>query len=786
MKHTLSKFLSNRGSALFMVLSTMTALMISCMAMYFSVISSRSTQYAIFYQQQSYQTATSLSDAIFASMFSGKGGFETLTDKMWALNVGEKLSADTNGFSDFDSSGAGKEEDYQVGAYTLEITRLEDEKDSSGTTQRKYDIVVTASLNGSKQVLHNLISLEEPSNDTNLPSTDEVFAATGYVPNDAYLEGGRIVTDVFFDNESTMVNAFAHKSMVLCGNVSCGGSLTINYYLKLDPEYKTTFAVRDTFTTYSGTALDFYDGGGSSEIEKNKNRSVFMTGRDCNLYSSAGINNAIVYVLGDLNLTGYGAVNSKNTKFFVHGDVNVTGTNETISNIYCDGKLNVKSGSASGSFAGTWEDYAKGEDVNGVMTREEMINKLDGKTKTGIYYKWIVDSKNLDKDPKTFNYVVNPANREYTKYLAYSDTSRGCTIKDITMDVINVEHDIGLTLVIDTGLDPDNVYTIKLQGNRDYDGDGVKETFCWYPMDNKDKKSAFNDFGNIFFQILVMGNGSVAIDIPSGVTYQDDDRMKVMHYSWFALGGGTENYYGTAEDKLTTKGRIENTEYVFPNHGVIYEKDFADFVHRECKDGDGCTYTEVESEDECTECGNKLVDVVCSVHGTLGVYKYCPACYPDKSEHEGKCVNHVDRKAIDKFLSSHSSIKKQIENMHGGTFVYPNVNIFLISCDENASIRMSSKDNGVTEDPTNIIQNVFFGYIYAPYMTFRAGPSNTGGGMIRFMGGLTVSDYIIDDSYSILSCWPDKIPEELMSSESFKNVLTGVSKSWKISLNGSY
>ena len=76
MRHTLRKYLSNRGSALFMVLSTMTALLISCTAMYFSVVSSRSTQYAVFYQQQSYQSATSLADAVMASIVSGSGGFE--------------------------------------------------------------------------------------------------------------------------------------------------------------------------------------------------------------------------------------------------------------------------------------------------------------------------------------------------------------------------------------------------------------------------------------------------------------------------------------------------------------------------------------------------------------------------------------------------------------------------------------------------------------------------------------------------------------------------------------
>ena len=71
MAHSLRKYLSNRGSALFMVISTMTALMIACMAMYFSVLSSRTTQFATFFREQSYQSALSLNDMVLAGLMDG-------------------------------------------------------------------------------------------------------------------------------------------------------------------------------------------------------------------------------------------------------------------------------------------------------------------------------------------------------------------------------------------------------------------------------------------------------------------------------------------------------------------------------------------------------------------------------------------------------------------------------------------------------------------------------------------------------------------------------------------
>lgn len=784
MKHTLSKFLSNRGSALFMVLSTMTALMISCMAMYFSVISSRSTQYAIFNQQQSYQSAVSLSDALIASMITNSGGMEDLSTKIWSMDVGDTISTNSNGFATFDAAGSGKEDEDQVGAYMLDATRLEDETLADGTIVRLYDIVITSSVNGSKEVYHNIIQMTKPKDDVIAPGATNVFTATGYVPNDVFLDGGNITTDVFFDNEHTIVNAYGGKSMTLDGNLSTGGSLTINKWLEIKANRKLTFAIRDTYTSYANQVIKFYEPTGSNVTEKNKNKSVVMIGGDCFMYNGAKFQNANVYILGDLHVKGNTFDSSCN--YYVDGDIILEGGYwHDLSHVYCNGNLDTSKNTGGGinaALAGKWTGNAQGKEKDGIMTVSEMLGLLDEKTSSSTYYKWMIETKGFEE--KTIHFDTSNANASPTALLSYSDTEKGCIIKDLT--VYNPNDSGGwktsCTLVIDTGEDPENVYTIQVKANRDFvtTKDGI-DTFCWFPRNTANGNDMWKTNSNMTFQILVMGRGSVVVDIPKGVTYQDDDYMKFMHYGWFALNGGTEYYYGDAAMKSNRAYRLSHTAYIRKADSANDATFFGQFIHRDCHDGDGCSYTEEETTKECAACGKKYVSVICSVHDLVDTY--CPECQPNRADHDGVCSNRVGRKEIDKYLASHADIKKMMTG-DDGKIVYPNVNIFLVSCDENADIRLSSRAASTAEGSTDtFIQNSFFGYVYAPYLTFKAGPSNSGGGMVRMLGGLTVSDYIIDDSYSLLSCWPDKMPEELMSEESLATPLGGVaSKNWKITL----
>lgn len=795
MRHTLRKYLSNRGSALFMVLSTMTALLISCTAMYFSVVSSRSTQYAIFYQQQSYQSATSLADAVMASIVSGSGGFEDIGKKLFAesFKVGDKITTGSNGYKAFAADGSGNEEDDQVGAYMLEAVRLPDETRADGKTQRMFDIIITTSVNGKKEVYHNIFSAQELTQNI-ISGPNRIFAATGYAPNDVFVEHMSVASDLYFDAEYTVIEAYTNSGVRLEGNLITGGSLTINEDVLLEPKGKTEFLIRDTFTNYGGTPITFKATTAVTEVEKNKTRSNVLIGGDCHFMDNgSGFKNANVYILGDLYVNKSGTIDTS-CKYFVDGDV-IFRDNNNISNIYCNGSIiKDKAGiTLNGTAPGKWADGATGKAGNGLMTVQEMIEYLDYETSSSPQYNWDVKTDGLYEETLKFNTTDHP----YPTYvLSYDDPKYktqidgedvvGCIIKD---SVMNIGNGYNFTLVIDTGEDPENIFTIGLQANRVMAGDtsGEKTVFCWYPRDLTTGAAGWKQTGNSQnFQVLVMGRGSVVIDVPKGVTYQDDDRFQFKHYGWFVMSGGQEEFVGTAGGSYTKKARIQNTKYLYRQPTGNDSAFFSQFVHTSCYEGDGCTYEEFESLEDCPyECGGKLIDVTCAHHGTID--SYCPACEPLRADHHGKCANRKDTKAIDNFLNKpeNAAIKTKLKDSTGKV-IYPTTNIFLVSTDENADMRFSFKANAnPLADPYSdpIIQNEFFGFVYAPYLTYKAAGDNSGGGMVKMVGGMTVSDYVLETSQAIIACYPDKMPLDLMDEDSKNNPLNSISnKSWKINL----
>ena len=182
MKHTLRKYLSCRGSALFMVVSTMAALIVLVTAMYLSVLSSRSVQLTVFNQDQAYVSSTAITD-ILQAYLSGNDS----TKLRQALTAdtfvpGSKLSTKGNGFQAFTGLDADAE-DTIFGAYDVTITRLKDEG-----TNLVYDVAVTVSNNEMLETTHTLMII--PVNEGEIGDMNETFAATGYIPNDVWIDSG--------------------------------------------------------------------------------------------------------------------------------------------------------------------------------------------------------------------------------------------------------------------------------------------------------------------------------------------------------------------------------------------------------------------------------------------------------------------------------------------------------------------------------------------------------------------------------------------------------------------
>ena len=198
MKHALRKYLSPCGSALFMVVSTMAALTVLVTAMYMSVLSSRQVQYATFDQEQAYVTSTSVADIFTAYISDSKNASTSIMKKISTMKAGQTITTNGNDFAAF----GGTKEDSAIGAYTVDIKRLNNET-ISGVDWNVYDIAVTVQKNGIAETTHSLVRSKngEP---TQMEPIDRFFTSTGYLPNDVWISSITSDSTVYCDNEYTV------------------------------------------------------------------------------------------------------------------------------------------------------------------------------------------------------------------------------------------------------------------------------------------------------------------------------------------------------------------------------------------------------------------------------------------------------------------------------------------------------------------------------------------------------------------------------------------------------
>lgn len=804
MAHSLRKYLSNRGSALFMVVSTMTALMIACMAMYFSVVSSRSTQFATFFREQSYQSALSLNDMVLAGLMDGSltSGTNDLFSKLQAMEEGDTITTGANGFSSFDSSLTGADT-AQMGAYTMDITRLPNEM-INGRDNMTFDIATTTVNNGVMDTVHSYIHVDISGGE--LPDDNNIFAATGYVDNDASLGGGFFITDVFFDTETSYISMPGGAgACYISGNLRAGGSLTV---------YEN-FQIMGPGVSYGSADFSIFDDPVSWQINGNLTCAMgggvlkfpkgtkIVIGGDYVFKGGGmeGIDGPIdVYVCGDLIIDNSLTYQATNTNLHIGGDI-TGGQINNASAIYVNGSDN--------------RLYTHTNDGTPDMGEfAEIKTKLKEATQSRAYAKWVINDgdpdKGLDKtksdylpelDPTTVS--LDPTHRRYTPItiklndynvpvngvdamttiytIAYPGSPSESEADVICMagDIKSVEGGFGgnmapLTIVIDTGDNVDNIMTLRVNGYMDEAGNDGGNIFQWF------RRSCTACL------VLVKGKGSLVIDIPEGTTYQDCDRQLFMHHSWYSLltetDGTTQSWTGSVQNDTGT-WQSKTAQYydsmAFHNLGEKTATTAAKYIHTNCTHGDGCTYTKYTSTEQCKNHEDETVykiGVKCDVHGRTSVSEVCPECHPDKAEEIDDLVNGTYETGVCQYR-----LEKDKMDADGLVFprnIYPNVNIYLVSCSESADIRVGNSLSGAA-----IHHNGFYGFIYAPYMSFKA--KGNSGGSNKVCGGLIVSDFAFDDTRFITNVYPDKMPWELMGESSGDELVGLADKSWKIGL-GSY
>lgn len=743
MTHTLRKYLSNRGSALFMVLSTMTALLIAVMAMYFSVVSSRTVQYAVFNQEQSYQSALSLQNAMTSNLTSS-GPMGALLTKITQESFKEGDTISTSG-NDFLAFGGTNEDQDNVGAYDVTITRLKNETVNSKECLT-FDVATTVSVNGVQDTTHAIIHIQL-AEDENFPANSELFAATGYVPNNAFISGGWYVTRSSYDNEFTYVNVYTAGDSQFA-DLYCGGSLEVDGKLMSLSETKGgkkpyTWVVRGDMYINGGFEAQF----GSATAGQGKiyvGGDLYVDGSDLT-WSYTDI-----YVIGDAYFGG-GNLNGADHKLYVHGDLTVD-ANLKPDFIYCNGTAKHK-----GADITTKQEWPE-KDVDAAI---KFINE---KTASHEFQKWEVkaDNYNGHKEYIAFNStgaeVVDSKSGKtipagtYVWELPWTDDG----VKEHYADIVDI-YDLGggatcYTIIFDTGNDPNNILYLRLNGNIDYDEDGTKEFFRWVPNNNGKQVS-----------ILYTGQGSVVASVDKGVKYAASRKEVLCHKSIFDVMDGSVSYGGTSEPSVSLT--VENMRKI---------------IHTECEGCTSCIYTVEDSTKTCSTCGKKMKTIICENHSyyntccveaTCDVGKLSPQ--PDEwGKYHDLCVNRIDKAAFNTYAASKGKAGLEI----------PTVNFFLVSCDESAEMFLSPymyKDDGGNMVLESFSENHFFGFIYAPYMTYK-GMKAGGGAGLAMCGGMVVSDYILNDSVYYMNCYPTFMPEQLGATG---GKLAHADKSWKATVS---
>lgn len=768
MKHTLRKYLSSRGSALFMVLSTMTALLIVVMAMYFSVVSSRSVQYAVFNQEQSYQSSISVADAVIAGLNDGK--LDKLSGEFFKLKVGETKSTEGNNFASLVGTGT-KEDDVNIGAYDVTVTRLNDEGEFY-----VYDFTVTAMVNGVTETTHTLVRL---SADTPTPPpAGKTFTATGYLPNENWLGNGYYYDEVHIDSEYCILGlGYGDTESVspkIYGDFTAAGSVEINSLSEN--------------ASHKGKPRQWAIGG---NLKLNK----ILAGEKANTWLNHGTDDEHTKLIigGDLYIEDNEALYiPPNVDIYVLGDCYM-GTSNSKGNLFVGGRLYAQ-GNLHGGGVPIWayssngngyvylsntddiDEYSKGpygntndrvemwgetDETKAIFSKDDIIEKLNIAVGSNSYPKWEPEvdiATPIDiafntygggdvsglVDPINGGIVPNNTNVFEDNALKYSATNKSCIIGNIYDVAPMNSYASGANdyyIIIDSGDDPQNVFTVRLLANRNlimsdhanpdiaapisnrtdsYDSDlGENETFMFrpYPYEVDDESTRMH--------VLIKGRGTVIFDIPQGVTYQASSWDYVGHMNWQALLG--------------------------MNPSMV--DGISKCIHKNCAGGTACEYSASGPDGKKIDGGFWCKTHECKIESDANDVSELVSSFVDGV---CPCYNRVGRKEIDKNFNLTALTGDNVDRDSSGNFVYPNTNVWFVSCDENAEIRMSTTIQNV-----GIQGNATFGFVYAPYMTYSSAALSSGNGL-RMVGGLIVSDLILNDRYAYVYVAPDRNYAELL------------------------
>ena len=192
-------------------------------------------------------------------------------------------------------------------------------------------------------------------------------------------------------------------------------------------------------------------------------------------------------------------------------------------------------------------------------------------------------------------------------------------------------------------------------------------------------------------------------------------------------------------------------------------------IHKKCTGSNSCEYEEYYEDSKKVE-----GKYYCKTHECVVESSEKNVTELVSSFEDGICLchNRVGRKEIANLFDIEHMTGDFVSRDKSDKFIYPTTNVWFVSCNENAEIRLSGTNDGLTFQ-----FNPTFGFVYAPYMTFTAKAAGDEGGL-RLAGGLIVSDLLLNDRYAYVYIAPERNYAELLG-EDYVPLTPHGNRSWR-------
>ena len=734
-KKALLRLKSGKGSVLFFIVALMTVLVVIASAVYYAVTSSKQQITVKYESEQAYQSALAVNDII--TDYINTRTEDPFVDAILGLNKDETLTttgSDGTGFSELAGG---------LGDYKITVKKIK----GSGTDDlQTIQIETEVELDGEKSVVTTIGEFRLTSKPY---SFDRFFTSTGYAPNDVIMSGMNVTSTMYLDNEYSQIGSAqsGNSGINIKAELICAGTLSLNN-APINANGDKTFDI-----TVGNNLYMTYDGGqGAMNL---KGGRIRVGGNLIQGSSFNYTNDTDVYVVGDM-ISGRPS-DTSDCEIYVNGDAAFF-NNETYNgkvyvngDVFIDKDVNKENKFAGGLIIGG-NVYLNSASTN--LANQETLVKNAGIDASKIKYyndttiSFTVTTQDLCYDKLRTNMNKAVARASSTSAYTYVWPSDSFTCESLQNVKAKINEKLG---------NPE-------YSNWDMTKKFIKEDGTYtvapinYKFDNatepevQDKR--FAGTGSTKNQLVVSAQkfGQYVIMGDVRITNGDWNGYNIVFDTTMPDGKDIDMYVYLPANCYMTKTPAAN-EWSSPTYNFSTAEDDEDKFN--CFRWNNQPTGSFEGWFSVLTKGKGSVIFVIGEGVTyfaqqrlfMGHYNLLNEIFPVVIKDDGRVVFDDNNKfnqsdpakiqaIIDKITSLmqteasdaklHTVFKKNIVDKYNSSGGLHN-NLFMVAINKNSDVNF------------DMPANTFFGYIYAPYMTFGAGKS--GEGNFAMLGGLIVSDY---------------------------------------------